>query len=79
MLRPERIQLGPAAGARTSGAVQEVQYFGAFTRVKVDAGAVQLQADLPEGPGLAAPDPGSTVHLHWDERAVHALAAGNPA
>jgi putative spermidine/putrescine transport system ATP-binding protein len=74
MLRPERIRLGSADGARASGTVAEVQYFGAFTRVKVHAAGpagVQLQADLP--PGGAALEPGSTTHLHWDAAAVHAL------
>jgi putative spermidine/putrescine transport system ATP-binding protein len=35
MLRPERIRLGAAGGAVASGTVREVQYFGAFTRIKV--------------------------------------------
>jgi putative spermidine/putrescine transport system ATP-binding protein len=72
MLRPERIRLGDESGARTSGTVSEVQYFGAFTRVKIDAGDTTLQADVPEQVGL--PAAGATVHLHWDARAVHALA-----
>jgi putative spermidine/putrescine transport system ATP-binding protein len=76
MLRPERIRLGDASGARASGTVSEVQYFGAFTRIRVDAGGAVLQADLPEGAGHAHPETGRTVHLHWDERAVHALAEG---
>jgi putative spermidine/putrescine transport system ATP-binding protein len=74
MLRPERIGLGAESGARASGTVSEVQYFGAFTRVKVDAGGVQLQADLPDAAGERVPSAGERVHLHWDERAVHALA-----
>jgi len=78
MLRPERIATGPASGARAAGAVTEAQYFGAFTRIKVrlggDAAAPLLQADLPDVPGAATPTVGDTVHLHWDERAVHALA-----
>ena len=76
MLRPERIRLGDAAGARASGSVAEVQYFGAFTRVTVDTGGARLQADLPAGPGTDAPETGRAVHLHWDARAVHALGAG---
>jgi putative spermidine/putrescine transport system ATP-binding protein len=75
MLRPERIRIGGADGARASGTVAEVQYFGAFTRVKVAAAGLaglQLQADLP--PGAAAIEPGTTTHLHWDAAAVHALA-----
>ena len=79
MLRPERIRLGGQTGARTSGAVREVQYFGAFTRIKVDAGGTLLQADLADhadAGDAAAPRLGDTVHLHWDGRAVHALSAG---
>jgi putative spermidine/putrescine transport system ATP-binding protein len=79
MLRPERIRLGPAEGARASGTVQEVQYFGAFTRLKVDAGGVTLQADLPDAGDAALPATGDTAHLHWDHAAVHALQAGPAA
>jgi putative spermidine/putrescine transport system ATP-binding protein len=76
MLRPERIRLGEAAGSRVSGTVREVQYFGAFTRLKVDAANAQLQADLPEAPGTQWPAAGEAVHLHWDAGAVHSLDAG---
>jgi putative spermidine/putrescine transport system ATP-binding protein len=75
MLRPERIRLGGEAGARTRGTVAEVQYFGSFTRLRVDVQGSVLQADLPDEPGATPPPPGAPVHLHWDERAVHALAA----
>jgi putative spermidine/putrescine transport system ATP-binding protein len=74
MLRPERIRPGDAAGARASGSVAEVQFFGAFTRIRVDVGGAMLQADLASGPDLSVPEVGRTVHLHWDARAVHALA-----
>jgi putative spermidine/putrescine transport system ATP-binding protein len=77
------VRTGVAAGAKASGLVTEVQYFGAFTRIKVDvsvgAGAVTLQADLPEGHGRVAPAGGANVHLHWDDGAVHALREGSPA
>ena len=73
MLRPERITLGAAEGARASGVVSEVQYFGAFTRVRVDAAGTLLQADLPTAAGAPEPQTGQAVHLHWDERAVHSL------
>jgi putative spermidine/putrescine transport system ATP-binding protein len=79
MLRPERIRLGAAEGARANGLVREVQYFGAFTRVKVDVDGALLQADLPEVPGARWPAPGEAVHLHWDAGAVHALDAGQGA
>ena len=75
MLRPERVALGPATGARASGVVADVQYFGAFTRVRVEAAGTTLQADLGAAGGAPAPARGDTVHLHWDARAVHALKA----
>jgi putative spermidine/putrescine transport system ATP-binding protein len=75
MLRPERIRLGGAAGARAAGTVREVQYFGAFTRIKVDAQGLLLQADLPEGAGARVPSLGEQARLHWDATAVHALGA----
>ena len=73
MLRPERITLGGPAQARASGTVSEVQFFGSFTRLRVDLGGTQLQADLPAG--TAAPASGEQVHLHWDDRALHALGS----
>jgi len=79
MLRPERIRVGSAAGARAAGTVQEVQYFGAFTRLRVDAAGTLLQADLPGAAALPMPAAGDAVHLHWDAGAVHALAAGPAA
>ena len=79
MLRPERIRLGGASGARARGTVREVQYFGAFTRVRVDAEGSLLQADLADGAEQPAPQAGEQVHLHWDARAVHALRADGPA
>ncbi|MBL8328733.1 MAG: ABC transporter ATP-binding protein [Rubrivivax sp.] len=73
MLRPERITLGGSEASRASGTVQEVQYFGAFTRVKVAASGALLQADLPAALGFVPPQMGQVVHLHWDARAVHGL------
>jgi len=73
MLRPERITLGAADGARAAGTVAEVQYFGAFTRVRIAAAGTTLQADLAAGPGQRAPETGQHVHLHWNDGAVHAL------
>jgi putative spermidine/putrescine transport system ATP-binding protein len=79
MLRPERIRLGGASGARASGTVSEVQYFGAFTRLRVDAAGTSLQADLPADGSAPNVETGGSVFLHWDERAVHALAEGAAA
>jgi len=73
-VRPERIRLGKSEGARASGLVQEIQYFGAFTRLRVQVQALQLQVDLQSQEGALAPDAGSTVHLHWDDGAVTELA-----
>jgi putative spermidine/putrescine transport system ATP-binding protein len=75
MLRPERITLGEAVGARAAGPVCEVQFFGAFTRIKVETAGTRVQADLPLAPGAVMPEPGQTVHLHWNNGAVHALSA----
>jgi putative spermidine/putrescine transport system ATP-binding protein len=75
MLRPERIRFGVQEGSRVGGTVQEVQYFGAFTRVRVAVPGTVLQADLPAQDTGGVPGQGESVHLHWDERAVHALAA----
>jgi len=83
MLRPERITTGAADGARAGGTVVEVQYFGAFTRLKVElahaagaalGGPTRVQVDLPSRRGAAPPPAGQAVHLHWDADAVHALA-----
>jgi putative spermidine/putrescine transport system ATP-binding protein len=76
MLRPERIRLaaaGAGMGQSASGQVAEVQYFGAFTRIKVDVGVAVLQVDLADE-GRAMPALGEHVGLHWNEQAVHRLA-----
>ena len=76
MLRPERIRVGGATGAKALGTVAEVQYFGAFTRVRVDVDGAAIQADLPDTPSERPPSVGRTVYLHWDAQAVHPLGAG---
>jgi len=78
-VRPERIRLGDGEGARASGLVQEVQYFGAFTRLRVQVQAVQLQVDLQSQDGALPPEAGRMVHLHWDDGAVTELAPEPPA
>jgi putative spermidine/putrescine transport system ATP-binding protein len=73
MLRPERIRLGGAEGARISGTVLDQQYFGAFSRLRVDWRGEAVTVDLaPQSP---PPAPGATAHLHWDADAVHVLGA----
>ena len=73
MLRPERITVGDATGARASGTVSEVQYFGAFSRLRMDWAGEPVVVDLNPLQLAALPDAGDTVHLHWSEDAVHAL------
>lgn len=75
MIRPEHLRLGPTAGARASGVVAEVQYFGSFWRLHVARqGAPHLLADLPTGNGQRPPSAGEPVHLHWSDDAVHPVA-----
>ncbi|HSV53926.1 MAG TPA: ABC transporter ATP-binding protein [Burkholderiaceae bacterium] len=75
MVRPERLRLGTAQGARASGVVSEVQYFGSFRRVHIARqGTGSLLADVP----VTDPSPptvGETVYLHWNDDAVHAVDA----
>ena len=73
VLRPERIRLGGADGARASGTVAAQQYFGAFWRLSIASDALTLLVDLP--PHLPRPSVGDTAHLHWDADAVHPLLA----
>lgn len=78
MIRPERIRPGAPEGAQWSGLVSRVQYFGSFWRVKVeDASSVTLVADLSVSDRL--PVLGDTLHLHWDESAIHRLGGTVPA
>jgi putative spermidine/putrescine transport system ATP-binding protein len=73
MIRPERVRLGPPEGAHLTGTVAEVQYFGAFWRVRVqrpEGGAMLADVAQVQAPFPAVGDP---VHLHWDASAVHPL------
>jgi putative spermidine/putrescine transport system ATP-binding protein len=74
MLRPERIRIGAAPEARISGAVIDAQYFGSFSRVRVDWSGEAVAVDLNPELHPVLPTAGDTVHLHWQADAVHALA-----
>lgn len=75
MIRPERLRLGAPQGARASGVVAEIQYFGAFRRLHIARqGTASLLADVPVS-DAALPALGDTVHLHWNDDAVHAVDA----
>jgi putative spermidine/putrescine transport system ATP-binding protein len=79
MIRPERVRLGSADGARAAGTVAEVQYFGSFWRVRVSRQAqAALVADVALGHS-SVPSVGQTAHLHWDAQAVHALQESSEA
>ena len=73
MLRPERIRLGASPQARLSGAVIDAQYFGSFSRVRVDWAGEAVSVDLNPELHPELPTPGDTVHLHWQADAVHPL------
>jgi putative spermidine/putrescine transport system ATP-binding protein len=78
MLRPERIRLGASPQARLSGAVIDAQYFGSFSRVRVDWGGEAISVDLNPEQHPELPTPGDTVHLHWQADAVHPLQGATP-
>jgi putative spermidine/putrescine transport system ATP-binding protein len=76
MIRPERVRLGPAQGARATGTVAEVQYYGSFWRVRVvrpQGGTLLADVGLAQAP---VPAVGEMAHLHWDAQAVHPLEPG---
>ncbi len=76
VLRPERIRLGTAIGARCAGRVTGLQYFGAFWRVSVSTDDITLLADVP--PHMTRPDLGDPVYLHWDGDAFHPMPVVKP-
>ena len=73
MLRPERIRLGASPQSRLSGAVIDAQYFGSFSRVRVDWAGEPISVDLNPELHPVLPTPGDTVYLHWQSDAVHPL------
>lgn len=86
MIRPELIQLqlgdNPAAGHRTQGKVQEVQFFGSFWRVNVQCttpAQSSLLVDLPVHFNAAEPQVGALAHLYWADDAMHAITASRAA
>ena len=79
MLRPERIRLGASPQARLSGAVIDAQYFGSFSRVRVDWAGEAVSVDLNPEQHPELPTPGDTVHLHWQADAVHPLQTAGAA
>ncbi len=76
MLRPEHIRLVPdGAPAHAHGIVGDVQYFGAFKRLRIlRQGAADLLVDAPAA--QATPELGQSAQLHWDADAVHGISEG---
>ena len=80
LVRPEILDLQRADGAASSGLVGEVVahiFLGAITRVKVDAGAHELSADLP-GSRAAELPVGSRVAASFPAEGGRVLALSEP-
>lgn len=74
MLRPERLSFSAPGAGRVQGEVEEIQYFGSFSRVRIGIDDMFLTADIPAHSNQALPNVGESVGLNWDDSAVHALA-----
>jgi putative spermidine/putrescine transport system ATP-binding protein len=79
MLRPERIQLVADGEGTISATVIDAQYFGAFSRLRVDWHGEAIAIDLSPEQHPTLPAPGSSVGLRWAADAVHPLAAAQGA
>ncbi len=86
MIRPELIR--PRFGAhvqgglpRVSGTLRDVQYFGAFWRLKVqpEAEGAPLLVDLPVQGSIVMPEAGTRVQLYWDDTAMHVIEPAGSA
>lgn len=73
MLRPERLMFSAPEAGRVQGEVEEIQYFGSFSRVRVGIEGTFLTADIPANSKLRLPNVGDHVGLNWDDSAIHAL------
>jgi putative spermidine/putrescine transport system ATP-binding protein len=74
MLRPERLVFSAPGIGRVQGVVEEVQYFGSFSRVRVAIEDTFLSVDIPAHSAVSLPNIGDRVGLNWDDHAVHTLA-----
>ena len=73
MLRPERLRLSTPELGRVHGEVEEIQYFGSFSRVRIAIEDTFLTVDISSHGDQALPSVGDRVGLNWDDSAVHAL------
>jgi putative spermidine/putrescine transport system ATP-binding protein len=83
LVRPESMELTPANGDRPpegalAGAVRTHTFLGASTRIKVDAGGVELTADVPttRAGGIAI---GMRVHAEFPADSARLLTLGDDA
>ncbi len=67
-LRPERIRLGASGLPAT---VTGASFLGATTRLFVDVDGARMSVLLPQG--AAVPATAATVHLDWDDGALHVM------
>jgi hypothetical protein len=54
--------------------VGTLQYYGAFARLSVNCPQATIVVDLDPRTVAGCTEPGTTVHLHWHDDAVHGLA-----
>jgi putative spermidine/putrescine transport system ATP-binding protein len=74
MLRPERLSFSTPESGRLQGEVEDIQYFGSFSRVRVGIAGSFLTADIPAHSNVALPNVGERVGLNWNNGAIHPLA-----
>ncbi|MVA56733.1 ABC transporter ATP-binding protein [Agrobacterium vitis] len=72
-IRPEQISIGGNAhdALKVSGQLGSSSFLGAFKRITVNAGGLQLHANLPIGQDV--PPPGSDVSLCFDRASLNML------
>jgi putative spermidine/putrescine transport system ATP-binding protein len=73
MIRPEQIQITSIDKGRLRGAIEEVQYFGAFYRLHALTTLSKLVVDIPSNSIGEIPNVGEFVGLSWPLSAVHPL------
>ena len=80
-VRPERVQIDPAAGSlldggsRVEGTVAEIVFLGMYTQFHVDTGAGRLVSHRVGDESLAPLEPGTRVALSWDPEQASLLGA----
>jgi spermidine/putrescine transport system ATP-binding protein len=81
-LRPEHLKLGSGkiAQGAASGVVEDIDFVGALTHVRVRVGDRQMLKVKVATPALPSDvDIGGRIDLHWDHADVHAVPAPGSA